>query len=185
MQTQIHMPFKIIMRCFYIVLFFLISSCTEHKITYYKNETPKINLNEFFNGKLLAHGIVQDRSGKVIKRFKVDILASWKDDIATLDEKFAYSDGTKSSRIWKLKKIGSNQFEGTAGDVEGIADGETAGNAFYFVYDLNLPVDDITYEVNFEDWMFLMDENTLLSRSYMSKWGFDVGEVTLVMTKTL
>ena len=55
----------------------------------------------------------------------------------------------------------------------------------YFEYDLNLPVDDTTYVVNFEDWMFLMDENTLLSRSYMSKWGFDVGEVTLVMTKTL
>jgi len=184
-QPRIHMPLKIIMRFFYIVLFFLISSCTEHKINYYKNETPKINLNEFFNGKLLAHGIVQDRSGKVINRFKVDIVASWKDDIATLDEKFVYSDGSRSSRIWKLKKIGSNQFEGTAGDVEGIADGETAGNAFYFVYDLNLPVDDSTYVINFEDWMFLMDENTLLSRSYMSKWGFDVGEVTLVMTKTL
>ena len=87
--------------------------------------------------------------------------------------------------IWKLKKINTNQFEGTAGDVEGVAFGETAGNAFYFVYDLNLPVDDSTYVINFEDWMFLMDENTLLSRSYMSKWGFDVGEVTLVMTKTL
>ena len=78
------------MRLFYIVIFFLISSCTEHKINYYKNETPKINLNEFFKGKLLAHGIVQDRSGKVINRFKVDIIASWKDDIATLDEKFVY-----------------------------------------------------------------------------------------------
>ena len=184
-QPLIQIPLKIIMRLFYIVIFFLISSCTEHKINYYKNETPKINLNEFFKGKLLAHGIVQDRSGKVINRFKVDIIASWKDDIATLDEEFVYSDGSKSSRIWKLKKIGSNQFEGVAGDVEGVAEGETAGNAFYFVYDLNLPVDDSTYVVNFEDWMFLMDENTLLSRSYMSKWGFDVGEVTLVMTKTL
>ena len=83
------------------------------------------------------------------------------------------------------KKISSNKFQGTAGDVEGIASGETAGNAFYFVYDLNLRVDDTTYVVNFEDWMFLMDKSILLSRSYMSKWGFDVGEVTLVMTKIL
>ena len=66
-----------------------------------------------------------------------------------------------------------------------MAQGQTAGNTFYFVYDLNLPVDNTTYVINFEDWMFLMDENTLLSRSYMSKWGFDVGEVTLVMTKIL
>ena len=179
------MPLKILIRLFYIVLFCLISSCTEHRINYYNNENHRIDLNEFFNGKLLAHGIVQDRSGKVIKRFKVNIIASWKDNVATLNEKFVYSDGSKSSRIWKLKKIGSNQFEGTAGDVEGVAEGETAGNAFYFEYELNLPVDDTTYLINFEDWMFLMDENTLLSRSYMSKWGFDVGEVTLVMTKTL
>ncbi len=90
MQTRILMPLEIIMRLFYIALFFHISSCTEHKINYYNNETPKIYLNELFNGKLLAHGIVQDRPGKVIKRFKVDIKASWKDDIATLDEKFVY-----------------------------------------------------------------------------------------------
>ena len=96
---------KIIMRIFYIFIFFLISSCTEHKINYYTNESPKINLKEFFNGKLVAHGIVQDRSGKVINRFKVDIIASWKDNIATLDENFIYSDGSKSSRIWKLKKL--------------------------------------------------------------------------------
>ena len=96
MQPLISMLLKNIMRLFYIVLFILISSCTEHKINYYKNENPKINLNDFFNGKLLAHGIVQDRSGKVIKRFKVDIIASWKDNVATLDEKFVYSDGSKS-----------------------------------------------------------------------------------------
>ena len=185
MQNRIRIKLNISMKFFYIVLFFILSSCTEHNINYYNDEKPKIDLNKFFNGKLLAHGIVQDRSGKVIKRFKVDIIASWKNDTATLDEKFIYSDGSKSSRIWKLKKISSNQFEGTAGDVEGIAEGKTAGNTFYFVYELNLPVDDTTYVINFEDWMFLMDENTLLSRSYMSKWGFDVGEVTLVMTKTL
>jgi hypothetical protein len=117
----------IFFRHFYVVFFFLITSCTDHKINYYSNETPKINLNKFFNGKLLAHGIVQDRSGKVIKRFKVDIIASWKNNVATLDEKFVYSDGSKGSRVWKLEKIDSNQFEGTAGNVEGIAEGETAG----------------------------------------------------------
>ena len=65
----------------------------------------------------------------------------------------------------------------------GVASGETAGNVFYFVYDLDLPVGETTYEVNFEDWMYLMDKNTLLARSYMNKWGFDLGEVTIVMIK--
>jgi hypothetical protein len=30
-----------------------------------------------------------------------------------------------------------------------------------------------------DDWMFLMDENTLVNRTQMSKFGIDLGEVTL------
>ena len=74
-------------------------------------------------------------------------------------------------------------YEGRADDVIGTAKGETAGNAFYFEYILDLPVDDTTYKVNFKDWMFLLDKNTLIARSYMSKWGFYLGEVTIVMNK--
>ena len=131
----------------------------------------------------LALGIVQNRSGKVIKRFKVDIRAFWEGNIGYLDEKFVYSDGKKESRIWELKEISQSVYEGRADDVIGIANGETAGNAFYFEYNLDLPVGDTTYKVNFADWMFLLDKNTLLARSYMSKWGIGLGEVTIVMSK--
>ena len=171
------------MRIFYIIFLFFLSSCTEHNIKSYTDELPKLNLREFFNGDIYALGIVQNRSGLVIKRFKVDIKASWIGNKAILDEKFTYSDGTKSSRVWELKEIGPAGYEGRASDVVGVASGETAGNVFYFVYDLDLPVGETTYEVNFEDWMYLMDKNTLLARSYMNKWGFDLGEVTIVMIK--
>ena len=171
------------MRIFYIILLLFLSSCTDHSIKSYSDELPKINLREFFNGEIYALGIVQDRSGRVIKRFKVDIKASWIASKAILDEKFTYSDGTKSSRVWELKEVGSARYEGRAGDVVGVASGETAGNVFYFVYNLDLPVEETTYVVNFEDWMYLLDKNTLLARSYMNKWGFDLGEVTIVMNK--
>ena len=78
------------MRIFYIIFLLFLSSCADHSIKSYSDELPKINLREFFNGEIYALGIVQDRSGRVIKRFKVDIKASWKDHIATLDEKFVY-----------------------------------------------------------------------------------------------
>ena len=171
------------MRIFYIILLLLLSSCSDHSIKSYSGEEPKINLREFFDGDIYALGIVQDRSGQVIKRFKVDIKAYWKGNKAILDEKFVYSDGTKSSRVWELKEIAESKYEGRADDVVGIASGETSGNAFYFEYDLDLLVDDTSYKVNFEDWMFLLDKNTLLARSYMNKWGFDLGEVTIVMSK--
>ena len=171
------------MRIFCIIALLLLSSCTDHSIKSYSGAEPKINLREFFNGDIYALGIVQDRSGQVIKRFKVDIKASWNGNKAILDEKFVYSDGTKSSRIWELKEVGMSTYEGRAADVIGIANGETAGNVFYFEYDLDLPVGDTTYKVNFADWMYLLDKDTLLARSYMNKWGFDLGEVTIVMNK--
>ena len=171
------------MRIFYIIFLLFLSSCADHSIKSYSDELPKINLREFFNGEIYALGIVQDRSGQVIKRFKVDIKSYWKGNKAILDEKFVYSDGTNSSRVWELKEIGASKYEGRADDVVGIASGETAGNAFYFEYDLDLPVGDTNYKVNFEDWMYLLDKNTLLARSYMNKWGFDLGEVTIVMNK--
>ena len=171
------------MRIFYIIFLLFLSSCADHSIKSYNDELPKINLREFFNGEIYALGIVQDRSGQVIKRFKVDIKSYWKGNKAILDEKFVYSDGTKSSRVWELKEIGASKYEGRADDVVGIASGETAGNAFYFEYDLDLPVGDTNYKVNFEDWMYLLDKNTLLARSYMNKWGFNLGEVTIVMNK--
>ncbi len=171
------------MKIFYLIILLLISSCSDHSIKSYSDEFPKIDLREFFNGKIYALGIVQNRSGKVIKRFKVDIRAYWEGNTGYLDEKFIYSDGKKESRIWELKEISQSVYQGRADDVIGKANGKTAGNAFYFEYNLDLPVDDTSYEVKFEDWMFLLDKNTLLARSYMSKWGIGLGEVTIVMTK--
>lgn len=166
-----------------ILLLVLVSSCSSQKLNDYSNETPKLNLREFFNGKILALGIVQNRSGKIIKRFEADIVASWNGNVGTLDEKFQYSDNTKSSRVWKLTELSPNKYEATAGDVIGVAKGETSGNAFFLEYYLDLPVGDSSYKIHFEDWMYLVDKNTLLARTYMTKWGVNVGEITIVMTK--
>ena len=53
------------------------------------------------------------------------------------------------------------------------------GNAFQWAYTLKLPVDGKVYEVQFDDWMYLMDERILLNRASMSKFGFHLGDVTL------
>lgn len=166
-----------------IMSLFLLLSCSGQKLNSYKDELPKLNLREFFNGNLYALGIVQDRSGQVIKRFSVEIKASWKNNIATLDESFQYSDKTRSSRIWQLQEISPGHYQGRAGDVIGVAVGETAGNVFAFDYVLSVPVGERNFDITFEDWMYLLDNKTLMAKTKMKKWGFDVGEVTLVMMK--
>jgi oligoribonuclease (3'-5' exoribonuclease) len=44
-------------------------------------------------------------------------------------------------------------------------------------------VDDKQYEVQMDDWMYQMDERTLINRTSMSKFGVEVGQVTLFFRK--
>jgi hypothetical protein len=125
----------------------------------------------------------QDRSGKVVKRFTVVMRCKWDGDVGTLDEDFTYSDGSKQKRVWTLRKVAPNRFIGTAPDVVGEAIGITAGNTLHWNYVLSLPVDDKVYEVNFDDWMYQMDDRVMLNRAAMSKFGFALGQVTLSFTK--
>lgn len=163
--------------------FIFLNGCTSVEVKQYSRETPTLKLEEYFNGTLDAYGIFQDRSGVIKKRFHCVISASWKDGIGTLDEKFDYSDGTKSRRIWTLKKIVENEYIGTAADVVGEAKGTAAGNAFRWKYIMDLEVDGSHYHVKFDDWMFLMNDKVMLNRSKMSKFGIDLGEVTLSFYK--
>jgi len=149
----------------------------------YAAEQPKLDLKTYFNGTVDAWGVFQDRGGKVIKRFTVVMDCHWEGDTGTLDEHFSYSDGTTQRRVWTLKKIGEDRYVGTASDVVGEANGSAGGNAFNWRYTLALPVDGKVWHVNFDDWMFLVDENVMLNRAVMSKFGFRLGEVTLSFRK--
>ena len=66
----------------------------------------------------------QGRSGEVKKRFHVVIDAQWTGDTGVLDERFSWSDGTNSRRVWTLTKQVDGTYRGTADDVIGEAIGE-------------------------------------------------------------
>jgi len=168
-----------------IVVFMAIvaSACSTAKIADYANETPALSLRDYFNGQVEAWGQVQDRSGKVIKRFKVSLVGVWQGQEGVLTEDFIYSDGTKEQRIWRLKDLGGGRYEGRANDVVGVAQGVTQGNALQWRYTLKLPVDGTTYEVAFNDWMYLHDAETLVNRAEMSKFGIHLADITLFFRK--
>ena len=107
----------------------------------------------------------------------------WDGNQGVLDEHFTYSDGKKERRIWRLTKHDDGRYTGTADDVIGTAQGRSAGNAFQWAYTLQLPVDGTVYEVQFDDWMYLVDERVMLNRATMSKFGIRLGEVTLSFQK--
>ena len=159
-----------------------LAGCASLDVATYQAEKPVLDLAQYFNGTVDGWGMFQDRSGKVVKRFTVRIDARWEGNQGTLDEHFEYSDGTKENRVWKIAKDG-NRYTGTAGDVVGTAVGPAAGNALSWNYVLALPVDGRTWNMDMDDWMYLVDEKTMLNRTTMSKFGFRVGEVTLSFRK--
>lgn len=161
----------------------LLFGCSNVQVEQYRNEKPQLDLRQYFEGRVDAWGMFQKRNGEVIKRFHVVIQGRSEGDKLILDEDFTYSDGSKQKRIWTLMPDGPNRWRGTAGDVVGEAVGEVAGNALRWRYVLSLPVDDKVYQVNFDDWMYLLDEHTMANRSFMTKFGFELGQVTLFFRK--
>jgi Protein of unknown function (DUF3833) len=160
-----------------------LSACASVDPAVYQAEKPVLALEDYFNGTVDAWGMFQDRSGKVVKRFTVLMRCTWQGDTGTLDEDFSYSDGTKDKRVWTIKKTAIGQYVGTAADVVGSAQGRAAGNALFWSYTLALPVDGKVYNVQFEDWLYQMDDKVMLNKAVMSKFGFKLGEVTLSFRK--
>jgi hypothetical protein len=148
-------------------------------VTEYAAEQPQLDLRAYFNGRVIGHGMFTDRSGKIVKRFVVAMDCRWTGDEGVLDEDFTYSDGSKQRRVWKVRKLPSGRYIGTADDVIGEAAGQASGNALRWNYTLSLPVDGRNWEVQMDDWMILMDREVLLNRTTMRKFGIRVGEVTL------
>jgi len=149
----------------------------------YKGEQPALKLEEFFNGDLVAYGMVQDYSGKVIQRFKADLQGTWNGNNGVLDEQFYYADGTTQERIWRITKTGENTYEGRADDVADVAVGTTAGNVLNWSYTLIIQRDGEPFEVKLDDWLYLVDEDNMINRTKMYKFGIEVGEITLYIGK--
>ena len=160
-----------------------LSSCGGSQITTYKDTSPSMKFEEFFNGPIKAWGLVQDRSGKVTRRFDITMKGTWVGNEGTLEEHFEYYDGKTQDRTWKIKKISEGVYEGTASDIIGTAKGKTAGSAAQWAYTMDLEVDGTKYHVIFDDWMFQMNDGVLINRSYLKKFGITWGELTIFMQK--
>jgi hypothetical protein len=150
----------------------------------YKNTTPEFNLQTYFDGDVTAWGIVQDYSTKLTRRFCVDIISTWDGNKGQLHETFYYNDGEQQIRIWDLQIAADGSVTGGAADVIGQASGGSQGTAFNWQYTLRVPVGDTEYDLFVDDWMFMLDSDRVMNRSYMSKLGVTVAEISIFFDKT-
>ena len=168
-----------------IVALFLFTGCSTVTIDDYKSTTPMLNIENYFDGQTKAHGVFQDRFGKVRRTFTVDIVGKWDATKNTLllTEDFIYNDGEKEQRIWTIVKNKDGSYSGTAKNVVGDAIGHASGNAFNFKYTFDLAVEDSIWRVKFDDWMYLLDDKTLFNKAVITRYGIRLGDVYIYFTK--
>ena len=150
----------------------------------FTNKTPEFIPQEYFNGKMTAYGLVKDRSGKIIRTFKGELIGSWDENgIGRLDEKFVYDDGEKLTRVWKLKPTGDKTFDATAGDIIGTAQMVANGNTVMIDYVMEVPYNGSTINISVKDWIHLQEDGVIINHSKMKKFGFIVGELVITIIK--
>lgn len=171
------------LRVLLVVLAGLLAGCSRPDLADFALAKPPLALEEYFVGKLKAYGQFQTRFGEVKRRFVVDIDGRWDGSTLTLNESFVYDDGETEQRVWTLEKTADGGWQGRAGGVVGSAAGRGAGNAFNWQYDFDLPTDDGTMRLHFDDWLFLQQDGVLINRAYVSKFGITVGEVIISFFK--
>ena len=160
-----------------------LAGCASPSLDHHTGRSPELVPAQFFDGELVARGVVKDWSGTVIRTFDADIVATWNaSGVGTLDEVFRFDDGEIQTRVWTLTPSAEG-YHADAGDVVEPGTLRWRGNAIHMNYLLRVPYGDGTVDVRMDDWMYLITPDTLINQTTMSKWGIDVGEVVLVIQK--
>ena len=168
-----------------LLIAFLLTNCSGNnmKPIDFKDQKPRLIIEDYLSGNVKAWGLLQNRSGKVIRQFSADLIGEWDGKKLVLDEKFNWSDGEIQTRQWTITKIDEHNYEGIAGDVVGKAVGYSYGPAFKFEYVLLVPVKGKNMKITFDDWIFKQDDKVAINRATMTKFGIKVGELTVLFQK--
>ncbi|MFC7333499.1 DUF3833 domain-containing protein [Rhodocista pekingensis] len=160
-----------------------LAGCSNMKPEQFAGTEPALHLEEFFQGRSRAYGLVEDRFGNVRRQFVVDIEGRWDGKVLTLTEDFVWNDGETERRVWELTKLDEHTWEGRTADAIGVATGRLFGQAYNMNYDFNLKMGERRMKVHFDDWMFLQPDGVLLNRATMSKFGIDLATITIAFRK--
>jgi hypothetical protein len=144
----------------------------------YATERPLFDLKSALGKTYRASGVIFDYSGRVNIRFRAVITGTFTDSGGVLDENFFY-DGRPEveRRQWQIQFTGPASFTATAADVIGQAKAEVAGNALRMTYRLRLPERAGGHVLDVVDWLYLMEDGSIVNRSDMRKFGLRAAEL--------
>ena len=144
----------------------------------YEGQLPRFDIREVLNGKMITEGIIYGPTGRVSSRFVATMNANWSGQTGTMTEHFIYSSGREQNRAWAFNMSGADgKFTATAPDIIGIAHGQQMGATVRLTYRIQLPEDAGGHVLDVVDWMYLLENGSVMNRSQFRKFGIKVAEL--------
>lgn len=138
---------------------------------------PTFDIREILNGPMQCDGVFYGPTGRVTSRFVAEFDAEWDGNTGVMREYFQYDSGTVQDREWRLT-VGSNgQITAEADDLVGPGKGQQKGSGVQLSYTIQLPKSAGSHTLSVTDWMYLLENGSIVNRSQFRKFGIKVGEL--------
>lgn len=142
---------------------------------------PAFDLRRHLSGPILCEGVIYGPTGRVASRFIADMDGAWDGNTGILHETFRYDSGRVQARHWKLNLSNDGSIRAEAPDVIGHGTGRAEGPGVCLRYRIKLDPEAGGHVLDVVDWMYLMDNGTIMNRSQFSKFGITVAELVATM----
>jgi Protein of unknown function (DUF3833) len=147
----------------------------------YTGKGPAFDLRQHLSGPLTCEGVIFGPTGRVTSRFVADMDGSWNGTTGTLSEVFRYDSGTVQQRAWTLALGPGGKIIATAPDVVGQGTGHVEGSGVVLRYRIRLTPEAGGHVLDVTDWMYLLENGTIMNRSQFRKFGVKVAELVATM----
>lgn len=147
----------------------------------YASQGPAFDLRRHLSGPLACEGVIFGPTGRVTSRFVADMDGSWDGSTGTLAEVFRYDSGTVQHRAWTLALAPDGTIAATAPDVVGQGQGHAEGSGVVLRYRIRLTPEAGGHVLDVTDWMYLLENGTIINRSQFRKFGIKVAELVATM----
>lgn len=149
----------------------------------FERTAPEFSLREHLNGPILCEGVIYGPTGRVSSRFVADMDARWEGNTGVMKERFRYDSGTTQDREWRLTLGNDGSIRADADDVVGTGRGQQTGAGVQLKYRIRLPEESGGHVLDATDWMYLVENGTIINRSQFRKYGIKVAELVATMRR--
>ena len=139
------------------------------------------DLRKHLKGPILCEGVVYGPTGRVASRFVADMEARWEGNVGVMTEEFRYDSGRVQNREWRLTLGNDGSIKAEADDVVGAGQGRQEGPGVQLNYRIKLPEEAGGHVLDTTDWMYLIENGSIINRSQFRKYGVKVAELVATM----